>query len=135
MKIDNKVAYQATLVLVSILAFVGAVLAAVDFVRAALVFLGLAFSAMPLLGHLRMRQHLAAVRRIPQATGTTFDGQPLLDQLSSIERKVSVLAEEQNTVQNQGNADISHEIQDAVNQLRREARMSRIAAAQITGKL
>ncbi len=135
MKIDNKVAYQATLVLVSILAFVGAVLAAVDFVRAALVLLGLAFSVTPLLGHLRMRQHLAAVRRMPQATGAAFDGQPLLDQLSSIERKVSVLAEEQNAIQNKGNADISHEIQDAVNQLRRESRMSRIAAAQITGKL
>ena len=135
MKIDNKVAYRATFVLVSILAFVGAVLTAVDFVRAALVFLGLALSAMPLLGHLRMRQQLAAVRRMPQTAGTAFDGQPLLDQLASIERKVSVLAEEQNAIQNKGNVDISHEIQDAVNQLRRESRMSRIAAAQITGKL
>lgn len=135
MKIDNKVAYQAALVLVSILAFVGAVLAAVDFVRVALVFLGLALSVTPLLGHLRMRQHLAAVRRMPQTAGTAFDGQPLLDQLSNIDRKVSVLAEEQNAIQNKGNADISHEIQAAVNQLRRESRMSRIAAAQITGKL
>lgn len=135
MKIDNKVAYQATFVLVSILAFVGAVLAAVDFVRAALVFLGLALSGMPLLGHLRMRQQLAAVRRMPQTAGAAFDGQPLLDQLAGIERKVSVLAEEQNAIQNRGNADISHEIQDAVNQLRRESRMSRIAAAQIAGKL
>lgn len=135
MKIDNKVAYQATLVMVSILAFVAAVLAAMDFVRAALTFLGLAFSATPLLGHLRMRQHLAAVRRMPHTAGAAFDGQPLLDQLSSLERKISVLADEQNAIQNKGNADFSHEIQDAVNQLRRESRMSRIAAAQITGKL
>lgn len=135
MKIDNKVAYRAALALVSILAFIGAILAAADFVRAALVFLGLAISATPLLGHLRMRQHLAAVRRMPQTAGAAFDSQPLLDQLSSIERKVSVLAEEQNVIQNKGNADITQEIQDAVNQLRRESRMSRIAAAQITGKL
>ena len=135
MTIDNKVAYRVTLALVSILALIGAVMAVADFIRAALVFLGLAVATMPILSHIRMREHLAAIRRMPQSSGTSFDSQPFLDQMSSIERLVGVLTEQQNAIQHRTNADTTKEFQDAVNQLRREARMSRIAAAKITGKL
>lgn len=82
-----------------------------------------------------MREQLAAVRRMPQASGSTFDGQPVLDQLSSMERKLGILAEEQSSIQSKATEDVSQEIHDAVNQLRRESRLARIAAAQITGKL
>lgn len=135
MKIDNKVAYRATALLASGLSLIGAVLAAFGLFQAALLFLGIALASLPVLGHLRMREQLSAVRRMPQASGSTFDGQPVLDQLSSMERKLGILAEEQSSIQNKATEDVSQEIHDAVNQLRRESRLARIAAAQITGKL
>ena len=135
MKIDNKVAYRAAALLASGFALVGAVLAAFGLFQAALLFLGLALASLPVLGHLRMREQLSAVRRMPQASGSTFDGQPVLDQLSSIERKLEVLAEEQGAIQNKTTSGVSEDIHDAVNELRRESRLARIAAAQITGKL
>lgn len=135
MKIDNKVAYRGTALLASGFALVGAVLAAFGLFQAALLFLGLALASLPVLGHLRMREQLSAVRRMPQASGSAFDGQPLLDQLAGMERKLEVLAEEQSAIQNKSTGDVSADIHDAVNQLRRESRLARIAAAQITGKL
>lgn len=135
MKIDNKVAYRATALLVSGFALVGAVLAAFGLFNVSLLFLGLAIAAVPVLGHLRMREQLSAVRRLPQASGSTFDGQPLLDQLSSMERKLEVLAEEQSSIQSKASGDVSQDVYEAVNQIRRESRLARIAAAQITGKL
>lgn len=135
MKIDNKVAYRAAALLASGFSLIGAVLAAFGLFQAALLFLGLALASLPVLGHLRMREQLSAVRRMPQASGSTFDGQPVLDQLSSIERKLEVLAEEQGAIQNKTTSGVSEDIHDAVNELRRESRLARIAAAQITGKL
>lgn len=135
MKIDNKVAYRAAALLASGFSLIGAVLAAFGLFQAALLFLGLALASLPVLGHLRMREQLSAVRRMPQASGSTFDGQPVLDQLSSMERKLEVLAEEQGAIQNKTTSGVSEDIHDAVNELRRESRLARIAAAQITGKL
>lgn len=135
MKIDNKVAYRAAALLASGFSLIGAVLAAFGLFQAALLFLGLALASLPVLGHLRMREQLSAVRRMPQASGSTFDGQPVLDQLSSMERKLQVLAEEQGAIQNKTTSGVSEDIHDAVNELRRESRLARIAAAQITGKL
>lgn len=135
MKIDNKVVYRATVLFVSGFALIGAVLAAFGLLRAALLFLGLAVATLPITGHLRMREQLSAVRRMPQASGSTFDGQPVLDQLWSMEHKLEMLAEEQSAIQSKATEDASQDIYEAINQLRRESRLARIAAAQITGKL
>lgn len=135
MKFDNKLAYRAITFMVACFALVGAVLAAFDLIRGALLFLGLSLSLVPALGHLRMREQLSAIRRIPQSPGGSFDSQPLSDQLSSLERRVALLAEAKHPANGSSDELISAQIQEAVNQLRRESRMARIAAAQITGKL
>lgn len=135
MKIDNKIAYRATTLLASGFSMVGAVLAGFALFQAALLFLGLAVATLPVLGHLRMREQLSAIRRMPQTSGSAFNGQPLIDQLSSIERKIERLAEEQSAIQSKATDDVSQDIREVVNQLRRESRLARIAAAKITGKL
>lgn len=135
MKFDNKFAYRAITFIVTCFALVGAVLAAFDVIRGALILLGLSLSLIPVLGHLRMREQLSAIRRIPQSPGGSFDSQPLSDQLSSLERRVALLAEAKHSANESSDELISAQIQEAVNQLRRESRMARIAAAQITGKL
>lgn len=133
MKLDNKVVYRGLVLLVSVLAFVGAVLAVFNLVPAAIALLGFAIALTPALGHFRMREQLSAVKRLPHSTGAAFDAQPILDQLTSLDRRVQSLTDDQST----GTKDeaLFNELQDAVNQMRRESRMARIAAAQITGKL
>lgn len=135
MKIENKIAYRATMLLASGFSLVGALLAGFALFQAALLFLGLAVTTLPVLGHLRMREQLAAIRRMPQTSGSAFDGQPVVDQLSSIERRLELLAEEQSTIQSKATDDVSQDIREAVNQLRRESRLARIAAAKMTGDL
>ncbi|WP_276906858.1 hypothetical protein [Corynebacterium riegelii] len=135
MKYDNKLVYRAASFLVILLSLAGAALAAFDLIRASLTVLGIALAFLPALGHLRMREQLSAIRRMPQTPGDSFDAQPLFEQISSIEHHVATLLEHQSQSKSPSDELVSTELQEVVNQLRRESRMARIAAAQITGKL
>lgn len=117
------------------MAVVGAILLALGFWQGGLSLVGFSVAILPVLGHFRMRETLRALKgRTGGSTG--FDAQPVLDQIASIDRRLTALADRpaEHSMENEL-ISLREDIKASADQIRRESRLARIAAAQITGKI
>lgn len=135
MTIDNKLGYRALAATSTLMAVVGAILLAFGFWQGGLSLVGFSVAILPVLGHFRMRETLRALKG--RTGGTTgFDAQPVLDQIASIDRRLTALADRpaEHSMENEL-ISLREDIKASADQIRRESRLARISAAQITGKI
>lgn len=135
MTINNRLAYKLSACAIVVLAMMMVFAALLGFSRLAWVLLGLDIACIPIVGHLRMRETLAAVRRLPAATGQ-IDIEPLIHQLNVIEENLeAVKGDLRAKGQPSKTETIVDELIQAATEVRRESRLARIAAAQISEKI
>ncbi|MCG7278170.1 hypothetical protein MHJ95_04070 [Corynebacterium imitans] len=135
MTIDNKVGYRVLAIGTTLLGVVGAILLALGFWQGGLSLIGFGISILPALGHFRMRETLRALKGRTGGS-TAFDAQPVLDQIASIDRRLTALADRPSEHPMEDElTSLGDDIKASADQIRRESRLARIAAAQITGKI
>lgn len=129
---NNRLIYRSLALTGAFLAGAGAIFAMTGLTQVALAAFCAALSLAPFIGHFRMREALAAVRRCSALPTVTSDLQPLQEQLSAIQSNVAQIEQELSNLRCKldGQA-MSDELVQAVDQIRRESRLARLAAAQI----
>ena len=89
----------------------------------------------PVLGHLRMRETLAAVRRLSR-TGAAEPNNELQEKIVALELNTAEIRDEIAHLSTKKDANFeSGDLASLVSEIRRESRLARIAAAQINGAL
>lgn len=129
---NNRLIYRSLALTAVFLAGAGALFAMMSMTQVALAVLCTAFALAPFVGHFRMREALAALRRSSAPATFTPNLQPLQEQLSAIQSSVAQVEQDLSNLKFSldGQA-MSGELVQAVDQIRRESRLARLAAAQI----
>ncbi|MGV0431554.1 hypothetical protein [Corynebacterium sp. 20_84] len=131
----NKLVYRTLLALLVVSLLSAALLFALGFLRAGGAVATVSIAFFPFLGHLRMREALAAVRRLPRSVASEPTPH-FQEKLTAIELNTSEMIDEISKLNTKKETEIGNsDLVGLVSEIRRESRLARIAAAKINGAL